>query len=92
VRWDHHHHLHHHHHDENKIKKYTAPYTHARRVVSLFFFVLQCCRTHTTTGTMPLAITEIGQLPAGTSPPTYFETNKFTSVFQGIVDTYGVGT
>jgi len=43
-------------------------------------------------GTMPLAITEIGQLPAGTSPPTYFETNKFTSVFQGIVDTYGVGT
>jgi V-type H+-transporting ATPase subunit a len=23
------------------------------------------------------------------SPPTYFETNKFTSVFQGIVDTYG---
>jgi hypothetical protein len=43
-------------------------------------------------GTMPLAITEISQLPAGTSPPTYFETNKFTSVFQGIVDTYGVGT
>jgi V-type H+-transporting ATPase subunit a len=42
-------------------------------------------------GTMPLAITEISQLPAGTSPPTYFETNKFTSVFQGIVDTYGVG-
>ena len=29
-------------------------------------------------GTMPLAITEITTLPEGTSPPTYFETNKFT--------------
>ena len=41
-------------------------------------------------GTMPLAITEtnISLLPEGTSPPTYFETNKFTSVFQGIVSSF----
>lgn len=29
-------------------------------------------------------------LPAKESPPTYFKTNKITSVFQGIVDAYGV--
>lgn len=40
---------------------------------------------------MPVSVMEINPLPEGTSPPTYFETNKFTSVFQSIVDTYGVG-
>jgi len=34
---------------------------------------------------------EIYPLPEGTSPPTYFKTNKCTSIFQSIVDTFGVG-
>jgi V-type H+-transporting ATPase subunit a len=38
-------------------------------------------------GTHPPVVEETG---SNKTPPTYFKVNKFTSVFQGIVDTYGV--
>lgn len=38
-------------------------------------------------GMAPTVVDELD--PGNKTPPTYFETNKFTSVFQGLIDTYG---
>mmetsp|Transcript_20390 Transcript_20390/g.40099 ORF Transcript_20390/g.40099 Transcript_20390/m.40099 type:complete len:874 (-) Transcript_20390:168-2789(-) len=43
-----------------------------------------------TSQAMPSSVTVIPESEWPSSPPTFFRTNKFTSVFQGIVDTYGV--
>eukprot|EP00455_Lapot_gusevi_P014266 TRINITY_DN1707_c0_g2_i4.p1 TRINITY_DN1707_c0_g2~~TRINITY_DN1707_c0_g2_i4.p1 ORF type:complete len:867 (+),score=300.47 TRINITY_DN1707_c0_g2_i4:124-2724(+) len=41
-------------------------------------------------GSMGLSGLVIKSIQTDQAPPTYFDTNKFTSSFQGIVDTYGV--